>query len=77
MYFSIICLHFSMLSLLKLPASIGSTGKEVPSKSEHSWYLREMFPNLSSDVINKVIKSSATIDEAERVLTAKACCKGW
>lgn len=66
-----------MLSLLKLPSSIGSAGKNSCDQSDQSWYLREMFPNLSESEIDAVVKRTNTVDEAEKILTMKACTKGW
>lgn len=69
-----------MLSLLKLPPKIGAgdagtAGKDdllsANSHRERAWYLREIFPNLPLTLIYSVVRSTVTMDEAERILTSQ------
>lgn len=77
---------FRMLSLLKLPLKIGgnsnntaaeaSTSQSESSQDDKLWYLKELFPTLDSDVVEQVLRSTRSMDEAESKLLTMSCDDG-
>lgn len=65
-----------MMSLIKLPSTIGKPqdimAPVASSTKPKTWYLQTAYPDISRDVIDTVVNSTKTIDEAERTLAATA-----